>query len=132
MINLSKTSTTIKTENIFVYFIIMLFVICPIYFGYHHFVVNDFIITHNNIILDKTNQYKGGKYDYKLVLKSMSDSTTITQHVTADSYIHHNINDTYITNNINWNLNPIMTVIGVLEVTALIIVVCILGIVGIL
>ena len=123
MVNLKKEENKIfDVTGLMKLFIISVFIFCPFYFAYHHFVMNDMFLTTNGKVVEKTN-HKGdnGKYVYELAIELEDNSkTTIT--VDADEYIHTEINQVHEVRVFNkQNMNPVMSIVGIIELAVLVV-----------
>lgn len=99
------------------YFIIIMALTCPFYFAYHHFIVGDMFLETEYVVVGKDDKIVDGKYQY--TLKLQNDSLEMYKTVTADTYVHTDINSEFIESKFNKDLNMFMIVIGVIEVVIL-------------
>jgi len=121
MISLKKDNKSFDVTGLMKLFIIAIFIACPFYFGYHHFIMKDMFLITKGTVIEKTN-YKNsdGKYVYELNV-AIGDNTNTTITVDADEYIHTEINQTRDINVFNKEkMNPIMTIVGMIEVVVLV------------
>ena len=121
MIELGKSSNTdFDLSSLLKWFVIIIFIWCPFYFAYHHYVVNDMFITSPGIVVEKKNhRNSSGDYVYELVVNG-ENGTTEKKTVNADKYIHTEINAASNTSTFNVKgMNPLMVVVGAIELFAL-------------
>lgn len=122
MINLGKQNNDsgFDFSALLKWFVIIIFIWCPFYFAYHHFIVNDVFIKTQGVVAEKNNHLNSkGNYVYELIIKTENGKSE-TQIVDADAYIHTEINKPYTISNFNVHgINPVMIVVGAIELFAL-------------